>query len=547
MLDEERALYRENVKQLQKQLKEKCDKDLAEVTKSMNDTYRAKEQEIKDLKIAYKQKDIALTALTSQHTILQMKSTAQNGADGYAQLQKNVKELQAKLKIKEDECELYEKQCIFLTEAFQLQGMNLPAEVPVDTPAPAPAPAPADPHDPNLIPGWDFTSEERARQEIASHGWGNVQQSNVVNNNGWGDTPAHAPSPSPQPTLDGSHTGVSDVEQTYGRRNHRGPGKGSWKGRGNHGSNQYGKRGRESQQDRRRWDDRDNRNDRDRSDRDVRQKTWASDGKSIAVSWAKSSSIRTYMRSLSLPALKALLSKLRKADLDFQTTMRDVHIEKWHEMIDETLLPMHKDLGMPIKLSVSPHFYYQAAMWPCNNAINALANTETLEEIRGRLVWREKFNAPAYDDDISSCQGYDIPDNVRQLGQTNPKTFEDYKIACHHLELQVKQTKLYEARRKHFFEVAILDDVKRPTYTFLDKSTHVAIKRTCQNLRQTDAPSSFNRIFDTAYKTHFTNIRDEIELFATHQTPMEYVQRNTPDITNLYYFNDDGTAVQEAL
>jgi predicted nucleic acid-binding Zn-ribbon protein len=115
----------------------------------MNDTYRAKEQEIKDLKIAYKQKDIALTALTSQHTILQMKSTAQNGADGYAQLQKNFKELQAKLKLKEDESELYEKQCIFLTEAFQLQGMNLPAEVPVDTPAPAPAPAPADPHDPN--------------------------------------------------------------------------------------------------------------------------------------------------------------------------------------------------------------------------------------------------------------------------------------------------------------------------------------------------------------------------------------------------------------
>jgi hypothetical protein len=54
-------------------------------------------------------------------------------------------------------------------------------------------------------------------------------------------------------------------------------------------------------------------------------------------------------------------------------------------------------------------------------------------------------------------------------------------------------------------------------------------------------------MFDAAYKTHFTNIRDEIELFATHQTPLEYVQRNTPDITNLYYFNDDGTAVQESL
>jgi hypothetical protein len=311
MLDGERQLYRENMKQLQKQLKEKCDKDLAEVTKSTNDICLAKEQELRDLKIAYRQKDIAFTALKSQHAILQIKSTAQNGTDGYAQLQKDLKELQAKLKIKEDESELYEKQCILLTEAFLQQGLNLPAEVPVD----APAPAPADPHDPNLIPGWDFTSEDRARQELSSHGWGNVQQSNVVNNNGSGNNPAHAPSPSPQPTLDGSHTGPSDSEQTYGWNNHKGqPGKGSWKGNRHNGSNQYGKRGRDQRDDRRGRDDRDNRNDRDRSDRDVRQKTWASDCKFIAVSWAKSSTIRTYMRSLSLPALKILLLKLRRAD-----------------------------------------------------------------------------------------------------------------------------------------------------------------------------------------------------------------------------------------
>jgi hypothetical protein len=249
----------------------------------MKDICSAKEQEFRDLKIAYRQKDIALTALKSQHAILQIKSTAQNGTDGYAQLQNDFKELQAKLKIKEDESELYEKHCILLTEACMQQGLNLPAEVPVD----APAPAPADPHDPNLIPGWDFTSESRARQELANHGWGNVQQSNVVHNIGWGNNPAHAPSPSPQPTLDGSYTGPSDSEQVERNQwnNHKGPGKGrgSWKG-----NNPHGKRGQDQRDDRR-----DNRNDRDRSDRDVRQKTWASDGKSIAVSWAKSSTIHT--------------------------------------------------------------------------------------------------------------------------------------------------------------------------------------------------------------------------------------------------------------
>ncbi len=181
MLEEEKQLYRENMIPLQKQLKEKCDKDLAEVIKSMNDTCLAKEQELRDLKIAHKQKDIALTALKSQHATLKIKSTAQNGTDGYAQLQKDFKELQAKLKIKEDESELYEKQCILLTDAFLQHGFNLPADVPVD--APAPAPESADPHDPNLIPSWDFNSESRARQELSNHGWGIA--------------PAHAPSPSP--------------------------------------------------------------------------------------------------------------------------------------------------------------------------------------------------------------------------------------------------------------------------------------------------------------------------------------------------------------
>ncbi len=211
------------------------------MSKSMNDLYSAKDQELRELKAAHRQTSIDLTALEAKHTMLTIKSAAQNSTEGYTQMQKDLKELQLRLKSKEDESELYEKQCILLTEAFLQQGMNLPAEVPVD----APAPAPADTHDPRSIPGWDFTSEERARQEIASHGWGNVQQSNVVHDNGWGTTRAHAPSPSPVPTLDGSHTGPSDSEHTYGWNNHKGPGKGSWKGKRNNGSNLYGKRGRD--------------------------------------------------------------------------------------------------------------------------------------------------------------------------------------------------------------------------------------------------------------------------------------------------------------
>jgi hypothetical protein len=97
------------------------------------------------------------------------------------------------------------------------------------------------------------------------------------------------------------------------------------------------------------------------------------------------------------PSLKVLLLKLRRANTDFQRTMKDVHYEKWQDTIDDNLLSMHKDLGMPIKLSISPHFYYQAAMRPCTSAINALINMETLEDDRGRFVWREIFNASTFE------------------------------------------------------------------------------------------------------------------------------------------------------
>ncbi len=101
-------------------------------------------------------------------------------------------------------------------------------------------------------------------------------------------------------------------------------------------------------------------------------------------------------------------------------------------------------------------------------------NTETLEDDRGRFVWREIFNSPIYDNDITSCQAsYVITTDVNQLGQTNTKVLEDYKIACFHLELQKKQTRYYEDRRQNFYLVAIVNDGKRQAYTFLDKNTHI--------------------------------------------------------------------------
>jgi hypothetical protein len=174
------------------------------------------------------------------------------------------------------------------------------------------------------------------------------------------------------------------------------------------------------------------------------------------------------MRNQTLEQAKNLLETLKQADLDFQHKMKSVPIESWHERTDDNLLHLHKALGMPIKLTVSPHFYYQAAQWPCNNAINMLANTKLLDKSHGSVKWLDLFQHG-----IASTS---IPVNISQLG--DHKIRDDYRIAKHYLELQSHVSQPYQLRRHHhFYLVAVIHNDKRPTHTFLDKSTHIQMKR----------------------------------------------------------------------
>jgi hypothetical protein len=54
-----------------------------------------------------------------------------------------------------------------------------------------------------------------------------------------------------------------------------------------------------------------------------------------------------------------------------------------------------------------------------------------------------------------------------------------------------------------------------------------------------------NRLFDAAFKNHFTNIMQEIERFATYNTAPEYALKSTADIQNLYYYTDNCTGVRD--
>jgi hypothetical protein len=251
-------------------------------------------------------------------------------------------------------CKDLTRQVENLKSVMMTQGLfqTIPPPEPVSAPALSNAPEEL----PVPGPGWHFGGASRAANRP---NWGNVPPPEPILDNGWGISP----SPALQDNSSHGYSGSSVEPQFRGKGKHAGRGNNNYsKGKGNnHFSQPSGKRGRDSRED---------------NARDVRQKSWNLDGKSIAEAWSKSPHVRLCMRDLSLGTAKSLLISLRKADSEFQKTSKDIPFEKWHENSDTALAHLHKALGMPVRFTVWPHFYYRAAQWPCRNAINMLVSNE---------------------------------------------------------------------------------------------------------------------------------------------------------------------------
>ena len=164
-----------------------------------------------------------------------------------------------------------------------------------------------------------------------------------------------------------------------------------------------------------------------------------------------------------------------------------------------------------------------------------LANTELLDKSHGSAKWLDLFQ--------QGLASTSIPVNISQLG--DHKIRDDYRIAKHYLELQTQVTQPYQLRRHHFYLVAIIHNDKRPTRTFMDKNTHIQMKRNYHLNKNKEANLFINRLFDAAFKNHFNKIMQEIERFATYNTPLECTLNFTADIQNLYYYTDNCTGVRE--
>jgi hypothetical protein len=305
----------------------------------------------------------------------------------------------------------------------------------------------------------------------------------IEQDHGW-DSMTGNPSTSSESNHGYSDSSMNQPRQQYSKNSFK---KGKGKGSKHHNAPQSlasgGKRGRESYEE-------------DQRNRDVRQKAWNSNGMSVANAWAKSIVPRTYIRTQSVEEVAILLNTFTKADKDFQKRMSLVDHEKWHETSDNALLFLRKDLGMPITFNLSPHFYYQAGQWLCNNTINTLVNTEMLDKTNGEGQWRIAFNV-----DTASVS---IPTYFSQLGEDDTLTLRDYRIAKHYLGLQERATRIYELRRHRFYLITVVHNDKRPTHTFMDKNTHILMKRDFNRTKSVQALATFNQLFDAAFKNHYT-------------------------------------------
>jgi hypothetical protein len=187
------------------------------------------------------------------------------------------------------------------------------------------------------------------------------------------------------------------------------------------------------------------------------------------------------MRGLTLGAAKSMLVTLKKADTEFQKNLKDTNFEHWHETIDSAFLYLHKELGLPVRLTVSPHFYYQAAQWPCQNAINMLVNNELADK-----TFQNLFSSRNKNEFDANFKPMSLPASISLLEESRScneqgmlklmRTCNDYKIAKHYLAMQEFNARSYVQRRDNFHKVTIANNETRPTRTFLHKDVHIKLK-----------------------------------------------------------------------
>ena len=195
---------------------------------------------------------------------------------------------------------------------------------------------------------------------------------------------------------------------------------------------------------------------------------------------------------------------------------------------------------MPVRFTVSPHFYYRAAQWPCKNAINMLVNNE-----RSDREYQNQFTSRNPNEFDANFGTMTMPANLSELGDT--KVCKDYKIAKHNLALQESNSRSYVLRRANFYNVTVVKHDSRPTRIFLNPNTHINLRTTYKQHKSEEPTAVFIRLFDESFKNHYTNIMQEIERLVAYQTPLQYTSNFTTDIRSLYYYSDDCTSVRDQI
>jgi hypothetical protein len=428
MMKDQRKLFRDQMAYLHRKTLEKVGADTKAMSKVMKETLDKVEKKLITLKAENKSLILKHTLLMTEHTVMKARYSSQGSESGdpLTQCQKDLADWQNRYLAKDQESKMLSAQLDVLTNVIQTQGLNLPSSAPAPSWAPPPTSTMASSHIASSVGNndWNYGGN-------STPAWGSTRPASVNHDNGWGRALSPATNESSHTYSEKNDDQRRESAPRYGNQPNT---KGQPKEKGKYKS--QGKQGRDPNEN---------------MGRDVRQRMqWDSDGTAVTRAWSKSAQLRTYLRSLTLEELRALLVTLKQAYSDFQHDARNTNFEN------------------------------------CAININMLSLNELSDPSFCALFNKRHPNT------FNQYGNVNTPEEIMQLGEC--KTLVDWKIARHHLDEQRNKTEAYVDRRANFYKVAIVNNDSRPTLTFLSKNTHMQLKRTYNLHKNKEAPFSFTKL-----------------------------------------------------
>jgi hypothetical protein len=286
--------------------------------------------------------------------------------------------------------------------------------------------------------------------------------------------------------------------------------------------------------------------------------TWISGGKEAMIQWTGVEPFRKTIRSYDFTETKNMIARVKEAESDIRDVFYrfGVPFDKRANEAHSNYLSLQKDLGIPgtsgkANRTVSLNFYYAKVLQMCYEHQNWLkmrqATDEAIMDVYEEVIEHNKNELNPYE---SYEDEYILPSSISALGEHSREKL-DHKRATLRLLMQKNDTMEYHKMRSDFFNKVFLKrDMQNmaPMANFMSEHDVMEINEDLRKEklllgRDVIKPSKlFKEIYARVYTDHYREIIEQIETYATYETPIQKFL-NYNDIDTFCYI-DTGASTQ---